>query len=341
VPGETLRVWPEFRTLRGQLLPIRQRVGFHRDARDTLNASARQPLLIGKKPDWFKVRRNHSPNYIELKQLMRSKALHTVCEEARCPNIYECWSKRTATFMILGDRCSRACRFCSVAWGRPNTVDYDEPARVADAVEQMGLRFAVVTSVNRDELPDGGAVIFAETIRQIRNRLPECGVEVLTPDFMGNWDALQIVLDANPDVLNHNIETVPRLFKPVQPWSNYERSMEFFFEARRRDPDMLTKSGLMVGLGETTDEVIAVMHELRERDVDMLTIGQYLPPSKRHYPLKRYYEPEEFEELKQIGYEIGFDHVESGPMVRSSYHAGDQLAELRKMQARKRGRLQA
>ncbi len=301
----------------------------------------RQPLLIGKKPDWFKVRRNHSSNYIELKQIMRSRGLHTVCEEARCPNIYECWSKRTATFMILGDRCSRACRFCSVAWGRPNTVDETEPAKVADAVEQMGLKFAVVTSVNRDELPDGGAWIFAETIREIRGRLPECGVEVLTPDFMGNWDALQTVLDAKPDVLNHNIETVPRLFKPVQPWSDYQRSLDFFAEARRRDPDMITKSGLMVGLGESRDEVIEVMHEMRERDVDILTLGQYLPPSKRHYPLHRYWTPEEFGELKEIGEGLGFGHVESGPMVRSSYHAGDQLAELRRMRAEKSGRLQA
>lgn len=306
-----------------------------------VSGSERQPLLIGKKPEWFKVRRSHGENYIELKQIMRSKGLHTVCEEARCPNIYECWNKRTATFMILGDRCSRACRFCSVAWGRPNTVDETEPAKVADAVEQMGLKFAVVTSVNRDELPDGGAWIFAETIKEIRNRLPDCGVEVLTPDFMGNWDALQTVLDVRPDVLNHNIETVPRLFKPVQPWSNYQRSLEFFAEARERDPDMITKSGLMVGLGESKDEVIEVMQEMRERDVDILTLGQYLPPSKRHYPLHRYYEPEEFAEFKEIGEEMGFGHVESGPMVRSSYHAGDQLAELKRMREKKSGRLQA
>jgi lipoyl synthase len=306
-----------------------------------LVSSERQPLLIGKKPEWFKVRRNHGENYIELKQIMRSKGLHTVCEEARCPNIYECWNKRTATFMILGDRCSRACRFCSVAWGRPNTVDETEPVKVAHAVEQMGLKFAVVTSVNRDELPDGGAWIFAETIREIRNRLPDCGVEVLTPDFMGNWDALQTVLDAKPDVLNHNIETVPRLFRPVQPWSNYRRSLDFFEQARKRDPDMITKSGLMVGLGESKDEVLEVMKEMRERDVDILTLGQYLPPSKRHYPLHRYYTPEEFAEFKEIGEAMGFGHVESGPMVRSSYHAGDQVAELRRMRDQKTGRLQA
>jgi lipoyl synthase len=306
-----------------------------------VSSSDRQPLLIGKKPDWFKVRREHGKNYVELKQIMRSKGLHTVCEEARCPNIYECWNKRTATFMILGDRCSRACRFCSVAWGRPNTVDETEPAKVAHAVEQMGLKFAVVTSVNRDELPDGGAWIFAETIREIRERLPDCGIEVLTPDFMGNWDALQTVLDAGPDVLNHNIETVPRLFRPVQPWSNYQRSLDFFAEARKRDQNMVTKSGLMVGLGEDKSEVVEVMKEMRERDVDILTLGQYLPPSKRHYPLHRYYTPEEFVELKQIGEEMGFGHVESGPMVRSSYHAGDQVAELRRMREKKAGQLQA
>jgi lipoyl synthase len=312
-----------------------------RDERVTLVSPERQPLLIGKKPDWFKVRRNHGANYIELKQIMRSRGLHTVCEEARCPNIYECWNKRTATFMILGDRCSRACRFCSVAWGRPNTVDESEPSKVADAVEQMGLKFAVVTSVNRDELPDGGAWIFAETIREIRERMRDCGIEVLTPDFMGNWDALQTVLDARPDVLNHNVETVPRLYRPVQPWSDYERSLEFFSEARKRDPQMITKSGVMVGLGESMDEVVDVMRDLRERDVDILTIGQYLPPSKRHYPLNRYYTPEEFEELKEMGYKLGFGHVESGPMVRSSYHAGDQLEGLRRMRAAKSSRMQA
>lgn len=288
-----------------------------------------QPILMGKKPEWFKVRRRHGKNYIELKQLMREQSLHTVCEEARCPNIYECWEKRTATFMILGNQCSRACRFCAVAWGRPNHVDREEPRRVAEAVEKMGLKFAVITSVNRDELADGGASIFAETIREIRARLPDCGVEVLIPDFEGNWDALQMVVDAKPDILNHNLETVPRLFRRVQPWDDYDRSLDLFSEMARRDPEMITKSGLMVGLGETRDELVAVMRDLRQRDVDILTIGQYLPPSKRHFPLDRYYTPEEFDELRDIGYEIGFGHVESGPLVRSSYHAGDQAEALK------------
>jgi lipoic acid synthetase len=291
--------------------------------------ASRQPLVLGKKPDWFKVRKEHSENYVDLKHLIHGRSLHTVCEEARCPNIYECWSKRTATFMILGDLCTRSCRFCSVKWGRPSHVDRQEPKRVADAVEQMGLKFAVVTSVNRDDLSDGGASIFAETIREIRRRLPDCGVEVLIPDFEGNWDALKLVIDAQPDILNHNVETVPRLFRRIQPWDNYELSLDLFSQVRASDPQMITKSGVMVGLGETQEELIEVMRDLRSRDVDILTIGQYLPPSKRHFPLERYYTLEEFEELKQIGLEIGFGHVESGPMVRSSYHAGDQAEALK------------
>jgi lipoic acid synthetase len=291
--------------------------------------SAGQPIVFGKKPDWFKVRKEHSDNYVELKHLIRKGNLHTVCEEAHCPNIYECWSKRTATFMILGDLCTRSCRFCSVKWGRPSHVDRQEPKRVADAVAQMGLKFAVVTSVNRDDLNDGGAGIFADTIHEIRNRLPDCGVEVLIPDFEGNWDALKLVVDAQPDILNHNVETVPRLFRRVQPWDNWDVSLDLFSKVRELDPLMITKSGIMVGLGETRDEIVEVMHALRGRDVDILTIGQYLPPSKRHFPLQRYYALEEFEELRAIGEEIGFGHVESGPMVRSSYHAGDQAEALR------------
>lgn len=288
-----------------------------------------QPILLGKKPEWFKVRRQHGKNYLELKSIMRDQSLHTVCEEARCPNVYECWEKRTATFMILGNLCTRACRFCNVAWGRPTSVDLEEPARVAAAVEQMGLKFAVVTSVNRDDLPDGGAGIFAATIREIRQRLPDCGVEVLIPDFKGNWDALREVVDAKPDILNHNVETVPRLFRRVQPWDRYDVSLNLFSKVRELDPGMITKSGVMVGLGETRDELIDVMKALRGRDVDVLTIGQYLPPSKRHFPLDRYYSPEEFDELRTIGYQLGFGHVESGPMVRSSYHARDQAEELK------------
>ncbi len=292
-------------------------------------SASRQPLVLGKKPDWFKVRKQHSENYVDLKHLIHGQSLHTVCEEARCPNIYECWSKRTATFMILGDLCTRSCRFCSVKWGRPSHVDLQEPKRVAGAVQQMGLKFAVVTSVNRDDLHDGGAGIFAETIQEIRHRLPDCGVEVLIPDFEGNWDALKVVVDAQPDILNHNVETVPRLFRQIQPWDNYELSLDLFSHVHEMDSNMITKSGVMVGLGETRDELIAVMRALHARDVDILTIGQYLPPSKRHAKLERYYSLEEFEDLKRIGLEIGFGHVESGPMVRSSYHAGDQAEALK------------
>lgn len=288
-----------------------------------------QPVLMQKKPDWFKVRRQHGGNYIELKQIMRDNGLHTVCEEARCPNIYECWEKRTATFMILGAQCTRACRFCGVAWGRPTHVDLDEPKRVADAVEKMGLKFAVITSVNRDELKDGGAAIFAETIREIRQRLPDCGVEVLIPDFQGNWEALKLVVDAQPDILNHNVETVPRLFRRIQPWDNYELSLNLFSQVKALDPAMITKSGVMVGLGETKEELVEVMRDLHARGVDILTIGQYLPPTQRHYPLDRYYTVAEFDELREIGEEIGFGHVESGPLVRSSYHAGDQAEALK------------
>lgn len=297
-----------------------------------------QPILLGKKPDWFKVRRQHGENYLELKSIMREQSLHTVCEEARCPNVYECWGKRTATFMILGNLCTRACRFCNVSWGRPTTVDLEEPARVASAIEQMGLKFAVITSVNRDDLPDGGAGIFADTIREIRKRLPDCGVEVLIPDFKGNWDALQEVVDAKPEILNHNVETVPRLFRRVQPWDRYDVSLDLFSKVRELDPGMITKSGVMVGLGESKDELIDVMKALRGRDVDVLTIGQYLPPSKRHFPLDRYYTPEEFDELRDIGYQLGFGHVESGPLVRSSYHARDQAEalKLRRLRDQKR-----
>lgn len=303
-------------------------------------SASRQPVVLGKKPEWFKIRTQHSENYVDLKQLIHGQSLHTVCEEARCPNIYECWAKRTATFMILGDLCTRSCRFCGVKWGRPSHVDRLEPQRVAASVEQMGLKFAVVTSVNRDDLNDGGAGIFAETIHEIRNRLPDCGVEVLIPDFEGNRDALQVVVDARPDILSHNVETVPRLFRPVQPWSNYEVSLNLFNHVHDMDPQMITKSGVMVGLGETRDELIEVMRDLHDRNVDILTIGQYLPPSKRHFPLQRYYSLEEFNELKEIGLEIGLGHVESGPMVRSSYHAGDQAEalKLRRLREAKRAK---
>ena len=289
-----------------------------------------QPILLQKKPEWFKVRREHGENYRDLKRIMRGLSLHTVCEEARCPNIYECWNQRTATVMILGDLCTRACRFCNVRWGRSNTVDYEEPVRVAEAIAAMGLDFAVITSVNRDDLPDGGASIFVATIREIRRRLPECGIEVLIPDFQGNWDALRLVVEARPDVIAHNVETVPRLFRRIQPWDRYEWSLDLFSQVKAMDPGIITKSGLIVGMGETKEELVQVMRDLRERDVGILTIGQYLPPTPRHYPLDRYYTLEEFDELREIGYALGFGHVEAGPLVRSSYRAGEQVAAFRR-----------
>ncbi len=282
-----------------------------------------------KKPEWLKVRLNHGEQYLELKELMRGKDLHTVCEEARCPNIYECWNQRTATFMILGDTCTRACRFCAIKWGRPTHLDLDEPKRVAEAARAMDLRHVVVTSVNRDELDDGGASIFAETIREIHAALPGCGVEVLIPDFKGNWDALAMVLDAGPEILNHNLETVPRLFRQIQPWDSYALSLELLKRSKATAPHILTKSGVMVGLGERIDEIHEVMRDLVGVDLDILTIGQYLPPSRRHAPLDRYYHPDEFGQLKLDGEAMGIRHVESGPLVRSSYHAGQQLETLR------------
>jgi lipoic acid synthetase len=282
-----------------------------------------------KKPAWLKIRLDHGENYRELKGIMRGLDLHTVCEEARCPNIYECWNQRTATFMILGDTCTRACRFCAIKWGRPTHLDREEPKRVAAAVQAMGLRFAVITSVNRDELADGGASIFAETIREIQTLVPDCGTEVLIPDFQGNWDALRTVVEAKPDIINHNVETVPRLFRQIQPWDSYEVSLELFRQSKAMDPTILTKSGVMVGLGERPDELLNVMRDLASVGVDILTIGQYLPPSQRHAPLDRYYTPEEFAELKREGEALGLRHVESGPLVRSSYHAVDQHEQLR------------
>src|SRR5690606_29568223 len=269
-------------------------------------------------------------NYQRLRGLMRGLQLNTICEEAGCPNIYECWERGTATFLILGNICTRACAFCNVITGRPTELDWAEPARVADAVAQLGLRHAVITSVNRDDLADGGAQIFAETIREIRRRVEGCSVEVLIPDFEGNWDALATVMEARPDILNHNLETVPRLFRQIQPWDSYELSLELLRRAKEIDPYVLTKSGVMVGLGERMDEIVDVMRDLVKVNVDIVTIGQYLPPSQRHAPLDRYYTPEEFAELKRIGEELGIRHVESGPLVRSSYHAGEQLEQLRR-----------
>jgi lipoic acid synthetase len=281
-----------------------------------------------RRPDWIKVRAPGGETYAWLKGLMRAKELHTVCEEAMCPNIGDCWGRGTATFLILGDVCTRSCGFCDIKTGRPLPLDWDEPERLAQAVKAMNLRHVVITSVNRDERLDGGAPIFALAIRRVREVLPDCSIEVLIPDFKGSAEALAIVLAEQPDILNHNVETVPRLFKRVQPQDKYEWAMATLGNAKRISPDVVTKSGMMLGLGETIEEVIAVMRDLRERDVDILTLGQYLQPTRQHLPIERYVHPEEFAELKRIGLEMGFRWVESGPLVRSSYHAEQQADAL-------------
>ncbi len=275
-------------------------------------------------PSWLKVRMPGGPNYLELRERLRGAQLHTVCEEARCPNIGECWERKTATFMILGDICTRACSYCAVTTGTPQTLDLGEPVRLAETVERMGLEYAVITSVNRDELTDGGAFIFAECIRQIHKRLPNCKVETLIPDFDGNWDALERVMEAGPETLNHNIETVRRVFSRVRAKGDYDRSLELLRRAKQLAPYGVTKSGMMVGLGETRNEIAETMADLRAVDCDLLTIGQYLRPSDKHAPLSRWYTPDEFEELREVGESMGFRHVASGPLVRSSYHADEQ-----------------
>ena len=276
------------------------------------------------RPEWLKVRFPSGGGYQRLQELMRSSELHTVCEEARCPNIGECWSRGTATFMILGDTCTRSCGFCAVTTGRPGALDHGEPKRVAMAVQRMRLRHAVITSVNRDDVEDGGAGIFAETIRWTRRLSPGTTIEVLIPDFMGDWDDLATVLDARPEILNHNTETVPRLYGRVRPKARYRRSLELLRQAKALDPGTLTKSGLMVGLGETREELLAVFADLREHDVEILTVGQYLRPTPKHLPIERYYHPDEFAALREDALALGFRHVESGPLVRSSYHAEEQ-----------------
>jgi lipoic acid synthetase len=285
----------------------------------------RANALPERKPSWLKVRAPGGVNYSRLRHLMRDLDLHTVCEEAHCPNVGECWEHGTASFMILGDVCTRNCAYCAVAHGRPPKYDLEEPSRVAAAIAEMQLQHAVITSVDRDDLPDFGAYIFAETIRQIRSRLPGCSVEVLVPDFQGNEDAIRTVLDARPDIYNHNTETVPRLYKRCRPGGRYERVMEIFAFAKRTAPDVPTKTGMILGMGETTEEVLAVMRDLRQVDVDILTLGQYLRPSEKHHPLDRYYAPEEFRALRDAGMAMGFKHVESAPLVRSSYHAWEQV----------------
>jgi lipoyl synthase len=274
-------------------------------------------------PPWFKVRLQQGPDYRDIRQVVEGLGLHTICEEARCPNIWECWNNRTATFLILGDICTRRCHYCSVTTGRPSAVDHDEPLRVAQAVQAMRLKHAVVTSVNRDELADGGAALFAETIRQIRQLNPACTVEVLIPDFEGSGSALRTVAAERPEILNHNIETVERLFPDIRPQGKYRRSLELL--GRAKQMGLTTKSGLIVGMGETYDEIRAVMHDLRSVRCEVLTIGQYLQPTRQHLPVSRFYYPDEFASFKTEGLALGFKHVESGPLVRSSYHAEQQV----------------
>jgi lipoic acid synthetase len=276
------------------------------------------------KPAWLKVRAPGSPNYLRLRQLMRGLNLHTVCEEAHCPNIGECWHHGTATFMIMGDVCTRACGYCNVTHGAPAALDPLEPEHLARAVRELELAYVVITSVDRDDLADFGAGVFAAAIRAIRAQRPECRVEVLIPDFQGQEAPLRTVLDAGPDILNHNIETVPRLYRMARPGGRYARALELLDRARTQAPSIPTKTGLMVGLGETRDEVIAVLRDLRSVDCQILTVGQYLRPSLAHLPMDRYYSPDEFRDIKRIALELGFGHVESGPLVRSSYHAHEQ-----------------
>lgn len=287
-------------------------------------------IAEGRKPPWLKVRFPGGQNYLRLKSLMREERLHTVCEEAHCPNIGECWEAGTATFMILGDTCTRACGFCAVKSGRPESApDRLEPMRVASAVARMNLSHAVVTSVNRDDQPDGGAAIFASTIRWVRRLSPGTSIEVLVPDFEGNWDALATVMAAQPEILNHNTESVPRLYRRVRPKARYERSLELLRRAKEIDPGAITKTGLMVGLGETEHELLQVFEDLLANNVDVLTLGQYLRPSAKHLPLVRYYTPDEFASLREQALALGFRHVEAGPLVRSSYHAERQVEGLR------------
>lgn len=295
-----------------------------------LDAEAAPPRP-GRKPPWLKVRAIMGPNYRQVKRLLRGLSLHTVCEEARCPNIFECFEERTATFMILGSVCTRRCPFCAVAHGRPGgAVDGDEPRRLAHAARRLGLRHVVITSVARDDLPDGGASVFAQCIRRCREVVPDCAVEVLIPDFRGSPSALQAVVEARPDVLNHNLETVPRLYPLVRPSARYYRSLELLYRAKEMDPGLPTKAGIMVGLGETWEEVLQTMRDIRRAGVDIITVGQYLRPTygERHLPVARYYTPEEFAALREEALALGFTAAECGPLVRSSYHARDAAAAL-------------
>ncbi|GIN11880.1 lipoyl synthase [Shouchella clausii] len=290
-----------------------------------------------RKPDWLKIKLNTNESYTGLKKMMREKKLHTVCEEARCPNIHECWAvRKTATFMILGDICTRGCRFCAVKTGLPTELDLQEPERVAESVETMGLKHVVITAVARDDLKDGGAAVFAETVRAIRRKNPFCTIEVLPSDMLGNESSLQTLMDARPNIMNHNIETVRRLTPKVRARAKYDRTLEFLRRAKEMHPDIPTKSSLMVGLGETKEEILETMDDLRANDVDILTIGQYLQPTKKHLKVIKYYHPDEFAELKEIAMQKGFSHCEAGPLVRSSYHADEQVNQAQvNMEARK------
>ncbi|MFJ7509280.1 lipoyl synthase [Peribacillus simplex] len=279
-----------------------------------------------RKPEWLKIKLNTNEQYTDLKKMMREKKLHTVCEEARCPNIHECWAvRKTATFMILGSICTRACRFCAVQTGLPSELDWEEPERVAESVEQMGLKHVVITAVARDDLKDGGAEVFAETVKTVRRQNPFCSIEVLPSDLNGEYDNLKTLMDARPDILNHNIETVKRLSQKVRARATYERSLEFLRRAKQMNSTIPTKSSIMIGLGETQEEIMETMEDLRANDVDIMTIGQYLQPTKRHLKVVKYWSPEEFEELKNIAISKGFSHCEAGPLVRSSYHADEQV----------------
>jgi len=282
-------------------------------------------LTASRKPSWLKVQAPGGPNYIAIKRLMRDLGLHTVCEEAHCPNVGECWEHKAATFMILGDVCTRNCTYCAVAHGTPRPLDLEEPVRLAEAVAQMRLRHVVITSVDRDDLPNGGAELFAGCITEIRRRLPETSVEVLIPDFKGREEALRIVVEAAPDILNHNLETIDRLYRLARPGGRYTRALELLRRAKEMNAELLTKSGIICGLGEEWDELLRAMGDLRDQGVDILTLGQYLRPSDDHLPIARYYTPSEFAELRRAGLEMGFRHVEAGPLVRSSYHAWEQV----------------
>jgi len=291
----------------------------------TSRSATGAPASPTRKPAWLKVSAPGGPNYIATRQLMRGLRLHTVCEEAHCPNIGECWEHRAATFMILGDVCTRNCAYCAVAHGTPAPLDLDEPVRLAEAVGRLELEHVVITSVDRDDLPNGGAELFAECIDAIRTRSPETSVEILIPDFKGSETALRIVVDAKPDILNHNLETIARLYRLARPGGRYPRALELLCRAKQMDPGMLTKSGVICGLGEEWDELLGAMQDVRTQGVDILTLGQYLRPSPGHLPIARYYSPDEFAELKRIGLAMGYRHVESGPLVRSSYHAWEQV----------------